>query len=339
MQLLEKLWKKGKDFLGVDYPIICGGMTWVSDFALVKAVSEAGAFPVLAGGNMPPELFEKEVDRCINELDGKPFAVNLVVIAPAYPDLFNICIKKDVPFVVFAGNMPKKSDVERMKEAGKKVMSFASTESIAQRLVRFGVDALILEGSEAGGHIGYVSLMVLLQQVLFKVDEVPVFVAGGLATGRMMAHMHTMGAAGCQFGTLFVMSEECSSHDKFKEAFRKAHARSALSTPQYDSRLPVVAVRGIKNQAMDDFGKLQLEMISKLEQNEVEKEEAMLEIENFWMGSLRRAVVDGDTETGSLMAGQSVGLLTEVKPVKAIVTELIDDASAELERVKNALTT
>ena len=177
MSLLKNIWKKGKDFLGVEYPIIAGAMTWISNFDLVKSISDNGAFPVLAGGNMPPDLFEQEIDKCIKDIK-KPFAVNLITIAPNYKQHYEILLKKDVPFVVFAGSFPKKSDIDDMKEAGKKTMSFASTNSIAEQQIRYGVDALILEGSEAGGHIGFVSLTILLQQVLFKFKEVPIFTAG-----------------------------------------------------------------------------------------------------------------------------------------------------------------
>ncbi|MDD2485774.1 MAG: nitronate monooxygenase [bacterium] len=336
--LFEKFTRKGSEFLGVKYPIISGGMTWISDFELVRAVAGNGAFPVLAGGNMPPEIFEKEVDRCIENLD-KPFAVNLITISPNYQVQYEILLSKKVPFVVFAGSFPRKADIQGMKESGKRTMSFASEGSIAEQQIRFGIDALILEGSEAGGHIGHVSLMVLLQQVLFNYDQVPVFVAGGIASGRMIAHLLLMGAAGCQLGTAFVMSEECTAHANFKKAFARAHARQAIATPQYDSRLPVVAVRAIKNQGTDKFGRLQLELLEKLEAGIISREQAQYEVENFWVGALRRAVVDGDIEDGSLMAGQSVGLVREVLPMKSIIEKLVHEARAELTAVQNRLNT
>ncbi|MDD3926921.1 MAG: nitronate monooxygenase [bacterium] len=335
--LFEELSKKGTEFLGVKYPIISGGMTWISDFELVRAVAENGAFPVLAGGNMPPEIFEQEVDRCIDNLD-KPFAVNLITISPNYRAQYEILLNKKVPFVVFAGSFPRKADIQGMKKSGKKTMSFASEGSIAGQQIRFGIDALILEGSEAGGHIGHVSLMVLLQQVLFNYDQVPIFVAGGIASGKMIAHLLLMGAAGCQLGTAFVMSEECTAHANFKKAFAKAHARQAISTPQYDSRLPVVAVRGIRNQGTEEFGRLQLELLKKLEAGILSREQAQYEVENFWVGALRRAVVDGDVDAGSLMAGQSVGLVRDVLPMKSIIENLVNEARAELAVVRDRLT-
>jgi len=330
--MLHEFFKKGRDFLGVEYPIICGGMTWISDFKLVKAVSDSGGFPVFAGGNMPPELFEQEVDQLIAGLD-KPFAVNLITIAPNYKAHFNILLTKDVPFVVFAGNFPKKRDVVSMKEAGKRTMSFASTKSIADKQINWGIDALILEGSEAGGHIGNVSLTVLLQQVLFEFQDFPIFVAGGIATGKMMAHLLLMGAYGVQMGTIFAMSQECSAHENFKKAFIKARARQAVATPQYDSKLPVVAVRSILNKGMSQFGKLQLELLKKLEAGSITREKAQYEIESYWAGTLRQAVQDGDVANGSLMAGQSVGLVNDVKPIKEIMQTLMDDAEEELVKV------
>ncbi len=335
--MLEKIWARGKEFLGVRYPIISGGMTWISDSTLVKAIHDCGGFGVLAAGNMPPELLEQELDKC-DEMLEHPYAVNLITIAPAFKDHLEVVKKKKVPTVIFAGNFPHKRDVQEMKEVGKRTISFASTMSIAQQQIRFGVDALILEGFEAGGHIGHVSLTILLQQVLFQNPGVPVFTAGGIATGKMAAHLFLMGASGVQMGTRFVMSEECSAHPKFKEAFRKARAREAMETPAYDRRrLPVVAVRALNNKGMEEFRALQLDLMKQLDQEKVKRDEAQLKVEEFWMGSLRKAVQDGDTESGSLMAGQSVGLCEEIKPMQEIFEELLGDAEAEVARVKALL--
>lgn len=335
--LLETIWKEGRAFLGVQYPIISGGMTWLSDAKLVKAVSDCGGFGVLAAGNMPADLLAEEIDRCREQVAG-PFAVNLITIAPNFRAHMEVVKTKDVPFVIFAGNFPKRHDVHAMKDAGKKTMSFASTLSIAEQQIRYGVDALILEGFEAGGHIGHVSLTILLQQVLFQDPGVPVFVAGGIGTGKMIAHLFLMGAAGCQMGTRFVMSEECNAHPAFKQAFIKARAREALETPAYDRRrLPVVAVRALGNKGMDEFRKLQLDMLTQLDRNEISREDAQMKVEEFWMGSLRRAVKDGDIDHGSLMAGQSVGLCSEIKPMKAIFEELLTGAEDEIRRVRQRL--
>ena len=326
---LDGLWQEGRDFLGTRYPLMCGAMTWISDATLVKAVSDQGGFGCLAAGNMPGETLAAEIDKCAAQTD-KPFAVNLVTIAPNFPAHKEAVLASKAKTVIFAGNFPKRNDVAQMKAAGKKVLSFASTDSIAEQMVRFGVDGLILEGSEAGGHIGHVSLMILLQQVLFMKPGVPVFVAGGIATGRMIAHM-------LQMGTRFVMSEECNAHPKLKERFVKARAREAMSTPEYDKRLPIVAVRALKNKSTEEFGRLQLELLQLMNENKIGHAEAQYKVESFWMGGLRKAAVDGDVDRGSCMAGQSVGLVDKVQPMKDIFAELLGDAEAELEAVKARL--
>lgn len=336
MNSQDNIWKKGREFLGVKYPIISGGMTWVSNYELIKAVSDNGAFGVLAGGNTPPEILENEIDKCING-GIKSFAVNLITIAPNYQVHREIISTKNVPFVVFAGSFPRFSEVQEIKKAGKKIMAFASTESIAKQLIRFGVDSLILEGSEAGGHIGNVSLIILLQQVLFNFRDFPIFAAGGIASGRMIAHLLLMGAIGCQLGTRFVMTEECTAHPDFKKAFTKARAREAVATPQYDSKLPVVAVRAINNNGMKEFGNVQLRLLKQLEKNKISKEEAQYEVESYWSDALHRAVVEGDVDYGSLMAGQSVGLVKDVLPMKKLIEELVEDTLKEIEYVSSLL--
>ena len=334
--ILEKLMKRGSTFLGVKYPIICGAMTWISDSNLIRIMSDHDIFPVLAGGNMPPDKFEKEVDTCLKSIK-KPFGVNLITIAPNFRAQYEILLAQKVPIVIFAGSFPRKLEIQKMRRTDKKVMSFASEESIASQQINFGIDGLILEGSEAGGHIGYVSLLILLQQVLFKFNQVPIFVGGGIAHGNMIAHLLLMGAAGCQLGTRFVMTKECTVHKKFKEAFVKAKARQAVATPQYDSKLPVVAVRALKNRGTVEFGKLQLKLLRQIEEGSISRQKAQYEVENYWMGALKRAVVEGDVNYGSLMAGQSVGLVHEVKPVKEVIDELLSEAENELSLAKERL--
>lgn len=334
MAKLKKLWKKGEEFLGVRFPIIAGAMTWISDSRFVAAVSNEGAFGCLAAGNMEPKLLDAEIKKT-KELTDKPFAVNLITIAPNYKEHLNVAMDNRVPFIVFAGSFPRAPEIKAAKESGARVMSFASTDSIARRLTDVGVDGLILEGSEAGGHVGHVSLIILIQQVLFHVDDVPIFVAGGIATGAMIAHLLLMGAAGVQLGTFFVMTEECRVHPRFKEAFVHAKARSAVATPQIGSELKVVAVRALRNRGQDDFSELQIELLRKRRLGEISHAEAQYQVENYWMGALRRAVQEGDVDYGSLMAGQSVGLVNEVRPLKKAVHSLIRGAEAELARVKD----
>ncbi len=337
ISMLKPLLKRGSEFLGVEYPIICGAMTWVSEPKLVSAVANAGAFACLAGGNAPTDILRSQIEE-VKQRTTNNFAVNLITIAPSYHAHLEMMKDVKAPFIVFAGSFPKEKEIEAAKATGAKVMCFASTESIAERMIRFGADAIILEGSEAGGHIGHVATTVLVQQVLYKFcDQIPIFVAGGIGTGKMMAHMLLMGAAGVQLGTRFVMTEESNVHPKFKEAFIRANARDAISTPQYDSKLPVVAVRALRNRGTAEFGALQLRLLKELEAGNIHRQEAQEEVEKFWIGALRRAAVDGDIEMGSLMAGQSVGLVDKVLSIGELLTELLTDAEKELAAVRRKL--
>ncbi len=251
-KLSDKFFKQGCDFLKVKYPIICGAMTWVSNPQLVAAVADAGGFGCLASGNTPLDILEQQIEET-KVLTSKPFGVNVITIAPAYQEQLKMLPRKKLEYVIFAGGFPRWHEIKVAKDAGVKVMCFASTVSIARRLIRYGADAIILEGMEAGGHVGHVSLSVLLQQVLFRLNDVPIFVAGGIATGKMAAHLLLMGAAGVQLGTVFAMSKESWAHQKFKQRYQNTKAREAVSTPQFDSRLPVVAVRALRNHGLKSF--------------------------------------------------------------------------------------
>jgi enoyl-[acyl-carrier protein] reductase II len=334
--LLDRIGQVGREFLGVRYPFICGAMTWISDPVLVAAVSRAGGFASLAAGNASIRDLEGEIVET-RRLTDRPFGVNLITIAPAYRDHLDLVTRLRVPVVVFAGSFPRRVEVEAAKKAGSKVLCFASTESLARKMLDYGADGLILEGMEAGGHVGHVTLAVLIQQVLFEVSGVPVFVAGGIATGRMCAHLFLMGAAGVQMGTRFAVARESGAHPKFKKAFLRAQARSAVSTPQFDSRLPVVAVRALRNMATDDFRDLQIGLIQQLDKGEIGREDAQEAVENFWMGRLRAAVREGDTDHGSLMAGQSVGLVKREMTVKEIIDDLASETEKELRRIEGLL--
>jgi len=319
--------------LNCKYPIMCGAMTWVSDPQLVSAIGNAGGFGLLAGGNTPVDVFEKQIVET-GELTEGPFGVNLITLAPVYHGQLDLVCKLGCPVVVFAGGIPRKSEIRKAKRCGAKIICFAPTAALAHKLIERGADALILEGLEAGGHIGPVALSVLIQQILFNVDTVPIFIAGGIATGRMMAHLLMMGAAGIQMGTRFVMAEECIAHPKFKETFRKAKAKDAIATPQFDSRLPVIPVRALKNEGSIEFARLQLELLNKLDENLIDRLEAQFKVEEFWVGALRRAVIDGDVARGSLMAGQSVGLVDKIQPLNDIIEEMVTEAERELQRLK-----
>lgn len=330
---LQSLMQKGRDFLCCEYPVICGAMTWVSEPKLVSAVCNHGGFGSIAGGNTPIEILRKQIHET-RSLTDKPFGVNLITIAPLYPQHIKLVCEEKVPYVVFAGAIPKAEEIAEVKASGAKVICFAPQISLAERMVKAGADALVIEGTEAGGHIGPVSTMVLLQEILFKLrDTVPVFVAGGIATGEMMAHVLMMGAAGVQLGTRFVMTEECQSHADFKNAFRRAKSRDAMATVQMDPRVPVVPVRALENEGTKAFAKLQLTLLQEVESGKIDAKAAQEEVEKFWIGALRRAAVEGDVKGGSLMAGQSVGLVSKIEPMAEMFADLVNGANAELERV------
>lgn len=332
--LIDHFLAPGRGFLRARYPILCGAMTWISDPGLVSSVCNAGGFGLLAGGNAPPDILRNQI-QLTRELTACPFGVNVITLAPNYTQHLELVCDLGCEYVVFAGGIPKKTEIQQVKSSGAQTICFASTEPLAMSLIDRGADALMLEGSEAGGHIGPVALSVLIQQILFRIDHVPVFIAGGIATGRMLAHLLMMGAAGVQMGTRFVLSDECAAHPNFKDAFKKAKARDAVATPQFDSRLPVIPVRALKNEGTIEFAKLQMELLHKLDENTITREDAQFEVERFWVGALRRAAVEGDIVKGSLMAGQSVGLVKEVKPLKVIIEEMVTEADAEMQRLKN----
>ncbi len=331
-ELIERLWTRGREFLGVEIPILGGAMTWISESGLVSAICNAGAFGVLAGGNMPPEALEREISLT-REKTSKPFGVNLITIAPNFRRHLDQVLDMGLPFVILAGGLPPRDAMARVKASGSRLVCFAPTVGVARSLVREGVDALIIEGHEAGGHVGPVSTAVLAEQILPTIDSVPVFVAGGIGSGVMMVHYLLMGAAGVQLGTKFAVTAESPAHPNFKKAMIKASARAAQPTAQFDPRIPVIPVRALQNESTRDFNTLQLGLVAQLERRQISAREAGRQLEEFWIGGLRKAVVDGDVERGSLMAGQSVGLVREVLPVARLLEQLQEEALAEAEKI------
>src|SRR5918994_1546681 len=278
---LERLWRAGSAFLGSPLALMGGAMTWVSEHGLVAALSDAGGFGVLACGAMEPEQLAAEI-AATQALTERPFGVNLIIMHPRLRELIDACGAHGVTHVVLAGGLPDRATMARVKDGGARLLCFAPSLAVARRLVRAGPDALIIEGMEAGGHIGPVATSVLAQEILPHLREVPVFVAGGIGHGEAIAAYLRMGASGCQMGTRFVET--------------------------------------------------QLEVIARHRSGALSFEEASLAIEHFWAGALRRAVIDGDVENGSLMAGQSVGLVDKVQPLAEILDELVAQAVAALER-------
>jgi enoyl-[acyl-carrier protein] reductase II len=308
-----------------------GAMTWVSERRLVAALSNAGAFGVLACGSMSPEALAEEIDGT-RQLTDRPFGVNLIVLHPELDELVRVCIDRRVSHVVLAGAIPPRAAVATLAAAGTKVLAFAASATLARRLIRAGIDAVVVEGSEAGGHIGPVSTSVLAQEVLPEIHEVPVFVAGGIGHGEAIAAYLGMGAAGVQMGTIFVCARESIVHPETKRAYIRATARDAVASVQLDPDFRVVPVRALRNQATERFLRFQQEMIARFRAGEVSYEEASLAIEHFWAGALRRAVLEGDVHHGSLMAGQSVGFVRAERPVAEILAELVEQAEAALAR-------
>jgi enoyl-[acyl-carrier protein] reductase II len=231
---------------------------------------------------------------------------------------------------VLAGGLPSGTAVNRIRQSGGRVFCFAPALGFARKLVRMGVDAIVIEGSEAGGHIGPVSTGVLAQEILPHLADVPVFVAGGIGRGEAMLAYLEMGASGVQLGTRFVCAHESIAHPRFKRAFIRAAARDAVASVQLDPRFPVIPVRALGNPAVKRFAAIQRRVIDRCAQGELSQKEAQLEIEHFWAGALRRAVIDGDIEAGSMMAGQSVGFVTREQSTAEILEELVGQALAVL---------
>ncbi|WP_085219586.1 NAD(P)H-dependent flavin oxidoreductase [Allosphingosinicella indica] len=329
---LARLMSRGADFLGCRYAILGGAMSWISERNLVSAISNAGGFGVIACGAMTPALLDTEIAQTKARTD-RPFGVNLITMHPDLVELIDVCGRHGVSHVVLAGGLPPPGALDRIKATGAKVICFAPALALAKKLTRSGVDALVIEGMEAGGHIGPVSTAVLAQEILPEVAaEVPVFVAGGIGRGGLIAGFLEMGAAGVQLGTRFVCADECIAHPNFKKAFIRASARDAIPSVQIDPRLPVIPVRALKNKEMESFSAKQREVAALLDAGTVEMAEAQLQIEHYWAGALKRAVIDGDVESGSVMAGQSVGMVKQEEPVAAIIATLVEEAAAALER-------
>ena len=321
----DRLWARGRAFLGTDLAIMGGAMTWVSERNLVAAISNAGGFGVIASGSMSPELLDREI-AATEALSERPFGVNLITMHPQLMELIEVCIEHHVGHVVLAGGIPSGAAIQRIRSGGARVLCFAPALALAKKLVRMGADAIVIEGSEAGGHIGPVTTAVLAQEVLPHLTEVPVFVAGGIGRGEAILSYLEMGASGVQLGTRFVCAFESIAHPQFKRAFIRASARDAVASVQLDARFPVIPVRALANPATERFREVQRQVIERFNRGELSQKDAQLEIEHFWAGALRRAVIDGDVEAGSLMAGQSVGLVTREQSTAEILAELVEQA-------------
>ena len=327
---LDGLWRRGCEFLGVEYAILGGAMTWVSERNLVSALSNAGGFGVIACGAMTPDLLSSEI-AATDGLTSQPYGVNLITLHPELDALTDVCADHGISYVILAGGLPPGSAIKRIKSSGARVLCFAPTLAVARRLVRLGADAIVIEGAEAGGHVGPVATSVLAQEILPNMDQVPVFIAGGIGRGDAILGYLELGASGCQLGTRFVCATESIAHPDFKRAFIRANARDAVTSVQIDPDFPVTPVRALQNRGTQEFIETQRRVIAKVRAGEMAQDEAQLEIEHFWAGALRRAVIDGDVESGSLMAGQSVGMVVSEQPTAEIIRELVEQALAAIE--------
>lgn len=297
---------KLNQILGTEFPIMQGGMAQVATGAFAAAVSNAGALGIIGTGAMNGEMMRKEIETA-KSLTDKPFGVNLMMMNPDVEEMAQI-IAEEKPSVVTTGAGNPGKYVKMWKEQGIKVIPVVSSVALAKRLEREGVDAIISEGTESGGHIGELTTMVLLPQVADAVS-VPVIGAGGIASGRQMKAAEILGAVGVQIGTVLLGSEECPIHANYKNALIKAKDRATVVT----GRSVGVPVRVLKNGMTRDY--------LELEQSGAGK----MELEKFTLGALRRAVHEGDVDRGSLMAGQDASYIKEIRPLRVILEEMMKE--------------
>lgn len=306
------------EILGIEVPIIQGGMAWVSTAPLVAAVSEAGALGLIGSGSMPPEVLRAEIRRT-KGMTGRPFGVNLMLLNPQARELMDVVLEEGVPVVSLGAGDPS-SAIRYLKERNPeiKVICVVASTAHARRAERYGADVVVAEGTEAGGHIGELTTMVLVPQVVDAVG-IPVVAAGGIADGRGFVAALALGAAGVQMGTRFLASEECEAHPAYKEAVVRARDRDTVVT----GRSIGLPCRVIKNEFTQEYQARERE-IATLEGEAFQAKR--LELEAFAVGRLRRAAQEGDVAQGSVMSGQSAGMIDEVLPVRAIIDRVLAEA-------------
>jgi len=295
------------ELLGIQYPIVQGGMAWVSTAELVVAVSEAGGLGIIGAGNAPPDFVRDQVRQVRNGTD-KPFAVNIPLFTPFVETYMELCIEEQVPVVATGAGSPAQY-IPHLKEAGIKVIPVVASVALAKRLERAGADAVVAEGMESGGHIGDVATLPLVPQVVDAVS-IPVIAAGGVADGRGLAAALALGAAGIQMGTRFICATECIAHRNYKDKIVQAGDRATV-TAGHSIGHPV---RALRNPMVREFIRLENEMV------------AEVNILEFGAGKLRLAVVEGDTVNGSMMAGQSAGLVRDIAPARELIQRIMSDA-------------
>ena len=307
MSVDESMGKNITELLNITYPVIQGGMAWVAEYHLAAAVSEAGGLGIIAAGAAPVEWVRDQI-RKVKELTDKPFGVNIMLMNPEADAVAQILVEEGVKVVTTGAGNPEKY-MAMWKEAGMKVIPVVASVALAKRMERCGADAVIAEGTEAGGHIGEITTMVLVPQVVDAVS-IPVIAAGGVADGRGLAAAFMLGAKGVQMGTHFVVAKESIVHQNYKDSILKAKDIDTKVTGRSTGH----PVRGLRNAMTKEYLKLEAEGAS------------VEELEVFAAGGLRKAVVDGDVKMGSLMAGQSAGLVTEELTCKELLEKVVSEA-------------
>jgi enoyl-[acyl-carrier protein] reductase II len=302
------------DLLDIEFPVLQGGMAWAGTGELAGAVSAAGGLGIIGGANFPAEVVALEIAK-VRKMTGRPFGVNIMLMSPYVEEIVDLVVRERVPVVTTGGGNPGKY-LERLKSAGIKVIPVVSSVALARRLSRSGVDAFVAEGMESGGHIGDVATMPLVPQIVDAVEE-PVIAAGGIADGRGLAAALALGAVGVQMGTRFLCSTECIAHPRVKERIVQARDRDTVVT----GALTGHPVRVLKNKLSRQY-------------EEMEKSGASVEeLQALGVGRLRAAIIEGDVEYGSVMAGQIAGLIREVRPVREILISIVKEAEEIIRRL------
>lgn len=302
--------------LNIKYPIFQGGMAWIGTAELASAVSNAGGLGIIGAGHMPPDLLRAEIQKTKKWTD-KPFGVNIMLMSPFVKEVMQVVLEERVSVITTGAGNPGEY-IPALKEIGSKVIPVVASVALAKRLVRTGVDAIIAEGTESGGHIGEIATMALVPQIFDAVD-VPIIAAGGIGDTRGMLAAFSLGAVGVQMGTRFVLSDECIAHQNYKDMVLKARDRSTVVT----GRTTGHPARVLANRLTREYAKM-------------EKEGAAPEdIEKFGAGKLNLATHKGDVKNGSVMIGQISGMLNDIKPVKKIIEDLVSPIDSEFKRIES----
>lgn len=303
------------DLLKIEYPILQGGMAWVAEHHLAAAVSNAGGLGIIAAGNAPAEVVREEIRKAKKATD-KPFGVNIMLLSPHAPDIAKIVIEEKVSVVTTGAGNPE-SYIPKWKEAGIAVIPVVASVALAKRMEKYGADAVVAEGCEAGGHIGELTTMALIPQIVDAIN-IPVIAAGGIGDGRGLAAALMLGAKGVQIGTRFVVSHESIAHDNYKKRIISSKDIDSVVTGRSTGH----PVRSIRNNMTRTYLKLEQEGKS------------FEELELLTLGSLRNAVMEGDVVNGSVMAGQIAGLISKEQSCKEIIEEIVKEAEATIKKLQ-----